>query len=194
MDVPSLNALATGRDPEHASIVVTKGLLDTLDRQELEAVVAHELAHVRNYDVRFLTWLTVLVGSVAMVRDVVLRWMRFGGRGGSRRGGTTAGPQLAGLAIVVILVVVAPVLAAVIRFAAQRKREYLADATAAHVTKNPGALASALEKIATTTEVRMDVPRSMEPMFFVGPSAHADVGWFDTHPPIRRRIDLLRRM
>ena len=147
-----INAFATGRDPEHASVTVTRGLMNALDRQELEGVIAHEISHVRNRDVTFMTLVAVLVGLAAILSHIILRTYRFrsytGGRG--RRGGRDrdrGGIGMAILAFGFILAIFAPLLTRIVQFAVSRKREYLADASGAELTRYPDGLASALDKI-----------------------------------------------
>ncbi|MBA2667304.1 MAG: M48 family metallopeptidase [Trueperaceae bacterium] len=195
IDSPAPNAFATGRDPKHGVVAVTTGLLDLLDRQELEGVVAHELAHIRNYDIRFASLLAATVGAVVLMRDVILRAMRFGGaRGRGRSSGGGKGQALAMVALVVLLIV-APILATLLRMAVSRRREYLADATGAYITRNPEGLASALEKLRDFSGERLQVSEGVQHMFFVNPLAKRNAhGLFSTHPPIQERIDRLRRV
>lgn len=191
IDDAAPNAFATGRDPSRAAIAVTKGLIELLDRQELEGVVAHEMAHIRNYDVRFMSFLAATVGAIVVLRDLVLRWMRFGRR---RSSGGGRG-QLVALAAVLVLVVLAPVMGTLLHFAVSRRREYLADATGAYVTRNPEGLASALEKLRDVSGRPLAVSEGVRHMFFVNPVARQNAtGWWATHPPIQERIDRLRRM
>lgn len=198
IDSGAPNAFATGRDPRHASIAVTRGMIEQLDRQELEGVVAHEMAHIRNYDIRFLSMLAATVGAIVILRDVVLRWFRFGELGGSRsrRGGRGAnrGQGIMGVLLLVLLVL-GPILATILRLAVSRRREFLADATGAYITRNPEGLASALEKLAAYDGPGLEVSEGVRHMFIVNPLAkHNAVDIFATHPPIRERIDRLRRM
>ena len=200
IDSPAPNAFATGRDPQHASVAVTRGLIDMLDRQELEGVVAHEMAHVRNYDIRFLSMLAATVGAIVILRDLVLRWFRFGelGGGGRRGGGgdrnANRGQGIMGILLVVLLVL-GPILATMLRLAVSRRREFLADATGAYITRNPEGLASALEKLASYQGEGLAVSEGVRHMFIVNPLAkHNAVDLFATHPPIQERIDRLKRM
>ena len=186
------NAFATGRNPETAAIAVTTGLIERLDRQELEGVVAHEMAHIKNFDIRVASILVVSVGILLVLRDLVLRSMRYGGRGGSRRGGGKR--QAPYMVILVVLLVLAPVLAMLLRFAVSRRREYLADATGAYITRNPEGLASALEKIRDANEP-LDVSEGVHHLFFTNPAAGRNAqSLLATHPPIQERVDRLRRM
>jgi len=197
IDSPAPNAFATGRDPQHASIAVTRGLIDMMDRQELEGVVAHEMAHVRNYDIRFLSMLAATIGAIVILRDLVLRWFQFGAFGGSRsrRGGrgNNRGQGIM-MVLLVALLVLGPILATILRLAVSRRREYLADATGAYVTRNPEGLASALEKLGSYQGDGLEVSEGVRHMFIVNPLArHNGVDLFATHPPIQERIDRLRR-
>ena len=189
------NAFATGRNPETAAIAVTTGLIERLDRQELEGVVAHEMAHVKNYDIRVASILVVSVGILLVLRDLVLRGMRVGARGTRglpRRGGGKR--QAPYMVILLVLLVVAPVLAMLLRFAVSRRREYLADATGAYITRNPEGLARALEKIRDAHEP-LDVSEGVHHLFFTNPAASRNAqSLLATHPPIQERIDRLRRM
>ncbi len=198
IDDPSPNAFATGRNPQNAAIAFTTGLLEILDRQELEGVVAHELAHVRNYDVRFLSLLAATVGALLVVRDLVMRWAFFGRRrsvGGGGGGGGNAQAKAVAVVALIVLLIVAPLLGTLLRLAVGRKREYLADATAAHITRNPEGLARALEKLRDWRGEPLKVSEGVRHMFFVNPNLKANAaGWFSTHPPIDDRIDRLRRM
>ena len=156
---PDLNAFATGHDSRHASIAVTEGLLDTLDRDELQGVVAHEMSHIQNDDVKLMTLLAGMLGAVALLSDAMGRYLRMGGRvGGSSRGGGRAGgkggnPLGAVLLVLwVFTLLIAPVVTRLLAMAVSRKREYLADATAAQFTRHPEALARALEKLDAATQ------------------------------------------
>ena len=142
------NAFATGRGPEHSSIAVTRGLLDTLDREELQGVVAHEMSHIRNLDIRVMTVVAALVGAMALLSDWARRGMTWGG--GSRRrgnGAEPAAPAIVFLAIWLVAIVLAPFVAQLLAMMVSRRREYLADASGAELTRNPIGLARALEKI-----------------------------------------------
>ncbi len=206
IDSPAPNAFATGRDPKHASIAVTKGLIDTLDRQELEGVVAHEMSHVKNYDIRFMSMLAATIGVIVILRDLVLRWYQFGalggGFGGSRRsrGGRSGGDggnrgQGIMVILLVVLLVLGPILGTLLRLAVSRRREFLADATGAYITRNPEGLASALGKLAAYQGEGLAVSEGVRHLFIVNPLAkHNGVDLFATHPPIQERIDRLHRM
>jgi heat shock protein HtpX len=200
IDSPAPNAFATGRDPQHASIAVTRGLIDTLDRQELEGVVAHEMSHVKNYDIRFMSMLAATIGVIVILRDLVLRWFQFGAFGGPRRSRGSrdrSGNRGQGIMIVllIVLLVLGPILATILRLAVSRRREFLADATGAYITRNPEGLASALEKLAAYQGEGLEVSEGVRHLFIVNPLArHNAMHLLATHPPIEERIDRLRRM
>lgn len=199
IDDTAPNAFATGRNPEHAAIAVTTGLVDKLNRQELEGVVAHEMAHIRNYDIRMTTLAAVLVGSVALMSDWAMRSLRWGmwsGGHASRRRDRGGG---AGLLILVVLVmaILAPIAARLLQFALSRRREYLADANGALLTRYPEGLASALEKISADREPLEVANRATAPLYFINPLFDHQgrrAGLFDTHPPIEDRIRRLRSL
>ncbi len=207
MDDPSPNAFATGRDPEHSIICVTQGLIDTMDREEVQGVIGHEMAHVRDYDIRTMMMIAVLVAGIAMLADFVYRSMWYtGGVAGGRResrndgeGGGGAG-VLIGL-VVLILAVLAPIFAQLLAMAVSREREYLADAASVEFTRNPRALLRALERIAQTESPLRNASRGTAHLFIVNPLEGAredDEGFFanlfSTHPPLGRRIARLRAM
>lgn len=186
------NAFATGMDPRKGVICVTTGLLEKLDRDELQGVVAHEMAHIRNNDVRLMTTLALTVGLIVLLRDAFLRsrW-RYGGGGRSRDGNQV----LAILAI--LLLILAPVFATLLHFAVSRKREYMADATAVQFTRYPDGLARALEKIASDPDELEAANKATEPMYIVSPFQkfhEVSSALYSTHPPIRDRIRRLRAM
>jgi heat shock protein HtpX len=195
IDSPAPNAFATGRDPQHGVIAVTTGMLELLDRQELEGVVAHEMAHVKNFDIRFASMLAATVGAIVLLRDVAWRGMVYGGR--SRRSSSRGGGKGQGLAMVllVVLLVLAPILATLLKLAVSRRREYLADATGAYITRNPEGLARALAKIRDYAGKPLEVSEGVRHLFFANPvrALNANV-WLSTHPPIDDRIARLRQM
>jgi len=187
------NAFATGRDPQHASIAVTRGLLDKLDRTELEGVIAHELSHVGNRDIRVMVLVVILVGTVALLADWMWRSM-FWGRGRDRdRGG--GGAIIAVIAIA--LAVLTPIVATLIQLAVSRQREYLADASGALLTRYPPGLASALRKIAADKEPLEVANKATAALYIANPLKDAPAFFdhlFDTHPPIEERIKRLEAM
>jgi len=199
------NAFATGRDPDHASIAVTEGLLRTLNREELQGVVAHEMAHIRNFDIRLMTVVAALVGAILLLSDWNMRAMRFGGgrRGGSsdRGNGKSEGGGLIFLAIWLLAIILAPVIGRLLAMAVSRRREYLADATAAELTRNPLGLASALEKIERAVEPTPMIKRGSAHLCIadpLGPKLDNREGpWANlwaTHPPMAKRIAALKAM
>jgi heat shock protein HtpX len=189
------NAFATGRDPQHASIAVTRGLMRTLNREELQGVIAHELSHVRNYDIRFATLVGVLVGVIALVADFFVRFGFFGGFG-RRRGGGDASGNVIVVGLALLLAVVAPLAAYMVQLAVSRRREYLADASGVELTRNPLALARALNKIAADTRPLRHANRATAHLYIENPRRKDKEysGVFDTHPPVRRRIAVLLEM
>jgi heat shock protein HtpX len=192
------NAFATGRDPNNAHVVVTRGLLDKLEPAELEGVLAHEMSHIGNYDIRVMTITVVLVGLVALISDVALRWTIFGA--GHRRGSRDKGGGLATLIVVALAIlaaVLAPLIAQVIKFAVSRRREYLADASGALLCRNPDALARALEKISGDQEPLEAANKATAHLYISNPlKEHQSFlnGLFQTHPPIEERVRILRSM
>jgi heat shock protein HtpX len=194
------NAFATGRDPNHASLAVTTGLLEKLDREELQGVIGHELAHVRNLDIRFELLVAVLVGSIALLADFFMRFTFWGGFGGSRRReGGGGGGALVVVAIVLglILSLIAPFIGRLVQLAVSRQREYLADASSVELTRNPYGLERALVKISADREVLEVANRATQHMYFVNPikkwEARAS-GLMATHPPIVDRVNRLRAL
>jgi heat shock protein HtpX len=194
------NAFATGRDPRHASLAVTTGLLDKLDREELQGVIGHELSHVRNLDIRFALLVAVLVGSIVLLADFFLRFTFWGGVGGRRdRGGRGGGGGLVIVMIVVglILALVAPFVARLVQMAVSRQREYLADASSVEMTRNPYGLERALAKIASDQEVLEVANRATQHLYIVNPIKKFEArssNLMSTHPPIIDRINRLRTL
>jgi heat shock protein HtpX len=198
IDDTAPNAFATGRDPKHASVAITSGLLQKLDREELQGVMAHELSHVRNYDIRFSLMVGVLVGSVALLADFFLRFTFWGG-GGRRRGGDrdSGGAQAVVFLIAIMLAVVAPIAARLVQLAISRQREYLADASAVELTRNPVGLEQALAKIAADPEVLEVANRATQHLYFENPIKKFEQrssNLFDTHPPVLDRVNRLRSL
>jgi heat shock protein HtpX len=193
METDALNAFATGLHKGQYSITVTRGLMNTLKDEELEAVLAHELTHIRNADVRLLIIAVIFVGIFSFVGEIAFRSLRFGGAGSSRRSSSRDSGGGAVIAIIVALVIIgiAYALAIVIRFALSRKREYLADAGAVELTKNPDAMITALQKISGNSVVA-SAPSEVREMFIENP--HSDfASIFATHPPIEKRIEVLAK-
>jgi len=190
-----MNAFATGRDPEHASVTVTTGLMKALNRQELEGVLAHELSHIRNRDVTFMTLVAVAVGLIAILSDMILRSFRYGAfSGGRKKRDKSGGITLVILAVGFILAIFAPLLTRLVQFAVSRKREYLADASGVELTRYSEGLAAALEKIKNNNRGNMKVSEAVSHLFFVDPNKSALDALYATHPPIDERIKRLRQM
>lgn len=192
IDDPRPNAFATGRDPEHASIAVTAGLLNRLNRDEVQGVVAHEMAHIQNRDILYVMMAAVMIGVIALMSDLFLRSLRFtGGRTRSRgKGGGQL--QIILLVLAIVFAILGPIAAQMLYFAISRRREYLADACGAQYTRYPEGLASALEKISGDPGGRENKNRAMAPMYIINPMAAASLG--STHPPTEERIRILRSM
>jgi len=199
------NAFATGRDPQHASIAVTSGLLDLVTREELQGVVAHELSHIRNLDVRLLTVIAALVGAVALLSDWTRRGMRYGSfrgdRGRNREKGGGGAIALVFLVLWLAAAILAPIIGQLLAMAVSRRREYLADASGAELTRNPGALADALGRIDGAVEPTSAIKRGSAHLCIADPLGRS-VGiregfWPDllaTHPPMKNRIAALKQM
>lgn len=190
------NAFATGRDPQHAVVCITTGLLQKLDKMELEGVIAHELSHIKNYDMRLMSIVVILVGLVALLSDWFLRFSFWGGRGRKKdSGGGQIGLILTLVAIV--LAILSPLIAQLIKLAISRNREYLADASAALITRYPEGLASALEKISADTELLEASNKATAHLYIVNPlkdRASFMNNLFSTHPPIEERVKRLKEM
>jgi heat shock protein HtpX len=190
METDALNAFATGLHKGQYSITVTRGLMNTLTDEELEAVLAHELTHIRNADVRLLVIAVVFVGIFSFVGELAFRSLRFGGTGSSRRSRGGGGGAIIAILAALAIIAVAYALAIVIRFALSRRREYLADAGAVELTKNPDAMITALQKISGNAVV--NAPSEVREMFIENP--HSDfASLFATHPPIEKRIEALAK-
>lgn len=192
----ALNAFATGRNPQNAVICATTGLLQTLNKTELEGVLAHELSHIGNYDIRFMTLVVVMVGIITLLADWLLRMSFFGG-GDDDNNGSNPIFLVAGI----VLMIVSPIIATLIQLAVSRKREFLADATGSLLTRYPEGLASALEKIAADHEPLEAANKATAHLYISNPLKDHEgdsQGWFaslfNTHPPIEERIKRLRQM
>jgi len=199
IDDPAMNAFATGRSPKHAAVTVTSGLLQKMNRDELQGVVAHETSHIQNRDVLLMTLCSVLLGTIVILAWYGSRVMLFSGGSGGRRSGGGGGGNGAAIIVVVaiLLAILAPIFAQLIYFAISRKREYLADASGALYTRYPEGLASALEKIADSTVGVKSANQAFAPMYIANPFRKEGRPASDltsTHPPIRERIKILRSM
>ncbi len=194
----NINAFATGRDPQHASLAVTVGAVEQLANEELEGVLAHELSHIKNYDVRYMTLVVVLVGIITLLSDFFWRARWFGG--GRRGDSSDRGGQLGAIFMIVglVLLMLAPIIGQLIQLAVSRKREFLADASGALLTRYPEGLARALEKIASTTTAPMARANNAIAHLYIsspfGPRAGGVSKLFSTHPRIAERIKALRQM
>ncbi len=189
-----LNAFAMGIKPQNSAVAVTSGLLKQLNRDELQGVIGHEVGHIVNQDIRFMTIAAVTMGAIIMLSDLFLRTLRYsGGRRSSRRGGGEG--QLIILLVALALAILAPIVAQLLYFSCSRKREYLADASSARFTRYPEGLASALEKIGAGPKMQKGVNRAVAPMYTVNPLQRASVSsLFSTHPPLDKRINILRKL
>lgn len=192
----AINAFATGRDPKHSVVCVTTGILERLNKTELEGVLAHELSHVRNYDIRLMSIVVILVGLVALLADFFMRSLWFGG---NRRRDDRSNVQGIFLMIGIVLAILSPLIATLIQLAVSRKREFLADASGALLTRYPEGLASALEKISKDKEPLEVANNATAHLYISNPfkskaSGHWFANLFNTHPPIEERIRILRAM
>ena len=199
IDDPAINAFATGRSPKHAAVTVTSGLLQKMNRDELQGVVAHEMSHIQNRDVLLMTLCSVLLGTIVILAWYGSRVMLFSGGSGGRRSGNGGGGGGAAVIVIIalLLAILAPIFAQLIYFAISRKREYLADASGALYTRYPEGLASALEKIADSTVGLKSANKAFAPMYIANPFRKEGRSASDltsTHPPIRERVRILRNM
>jgi heat shock protein HtpX len=200
IDDTAPNAFATGRDPRHASVAITTGLLQKLDREELQGVMGHELSHVRNFDIRFSLLVAVLVGSIALLADFFLRFTFWGGgrsRGGDRDRGGGGGLAAIAFIVAIVLAVLAPIIARIVQLAVSRQREYLADASSVELTRNPRGLEQALAKISTDREVLEVANRATQHLYFTNPIKKFEersTSMFSTHPSVVDRINRLRQL
>ncbi len=192
------NAFASGRDPQHAAVTVTRGLLDKLNRDQLQGVIAHEFSHIKNYDVLFATVIAIQVGLIALICDFFLRYTFWGG-GGRRRDsrGKGGGSGAIFLVLAVVLAILAPLFSKLLQLAISRQREYLADGSAAVLTRYPEGLASALEVISGDQEILEAANRATQHLYIANPlkgKQREGYSVFSTHPPIQERIQRLRNM
>ncbi len=191
IDDPAPNAFATGRDPQNSAIAVTTGLLKIMDRQELEGVIAHEMSHIKNYDIRFATIAIVMIGMISIIGNIAWRSMFYSG-GSSREDRGGGAIMIIGL----VFVIFAPIFAKLVQLAMSRKREFLADATGAMLTRYPPGLASALEKIKKANMPVQHASETTAPLYFANPLKGGGFlsSVFSTHPPIDERIKILKSM
>ena len=204
IDDPALNAFATGRDPNHASLAITSGLLDKLNRDELQGVIGHEIGHIKNRDIRLMLFASILLGSIVILAWYASRILFFSGMsGGSRRSSSKSGGGGGGIATLIILVagialmILAPIIAQIIYFSISRKREYLADASSALYTRYPEGLASALDKLQNNSTQVKNANKATAPMYISNPFYKKGMSvndLFATHPPLTDRIHILRAM
>ena len=198
----ALNAFATGRNPEHSSIAVTRGLLDSMNRVELEGVIAHELSHVLGRDILVGTVVATLVGAIVLIAEFMMRWFWWGGFGGRRGDDRGGGPvTLILFAVAILLLILSPIIAQIVKFAVSRRREYLADAQGAMLTRYPPGLASALRKIGAAQGIPMRSANNATAHLWLHQPSRLQgnrVGFmerlFSTHPPIEERIRILEEM
>ena len=191
------NAFATGRDPKHSVIAVTRGLLDKLNRDELQGVIAHEMSHIRNYDIRYATLVGILVGVIALLCDFFLRSLRFTNLKKRDRSKGSSQAQLIFFVLGLVLAILAPLSAKMLQMAISRQREFLADASGVELTRNPLGLASALEKISTDTEPLEAANRATQHLYIINPVKQFSMkssALMSTHPPLEARINILKSM
>ncbi|CAN5804039.1 zinc metalloprotease HtpX [soil metagenome] len=197
IDDSAPNAFATGRDPKHASVAVTTGLLEKLDREELQGVIGHEMSHIGNYDIRFTLLVGVLVGAIALLADFFLRFTFWGGgrrNSDNDRGGGAGGLAVILLVVALVLAILAPLIARIVQASVSRTRESLADVTGVELTRNPLGLSRALRKIADDREVLEVANRATQHLYIVNPIKSFEErakSLFDTHPPIGERVRAL---
>jgi len=199
IDDPALNAFATGRDPNRAAVAITSGLLQKLNRDQLQGVIGHEISHIKNRDVLLMAITAVLLGTIVILAWYATRILFFSSMAGGRRSSSSGGGsgQLIILAVGIVLIILAPIMAQFIYFAISRKREYLADASSALYTRYPEGLASALEKLAASTSQLKSANKATAPMYIINPFRKKGMrasNLTSTHPPISERIRILRSM
>jgi heat shock protein HtpX len=192
---PAPNAFATGRNPQHAAIAVTTGIRQIMTKAELEGVLAHEMSHIKNYDILFMTLVSVFVGTITMLADWFMRWGMWGGN--RRRDSREGNSSINGIIMVVglVLIILSPIIATIIQLAISRKREYLADASGVLLTRYPEGLANALEKISSTAAPMANANKATAHLFISNPlKSNGFSKLFSTHPPLADRIKILREM
>jgi len=199
MDDPNINAFASGRDPQHAVLCFTTGALEKLDKQELEGVIGHELSHIANYDIRFITLTAILVGMIAIISQIFLRRLFWSSLSGGGRGRNQS--QAVFIIIGIVLAILAPIVVMLVQFSISRKREFAADASAVKFIRTPTGLKKALMKINNEHQTHKDlstehkrINRAMAPLFISDPFKKKIQNAFSTHPPLKKRIEILERM
>jgi len=190
MENSQINAFATGKNPKDSVICVTTGSLEKLNKQELEGVLSHELSHIANYDIRFMTLTAILVGLISIIAQVFLRSLWWSSLTGGRDGDSNGKARLIIMIIGIIFAIIAPLLVALVQLAISRRREYSADAMAVKFIRSPTGLIGALEKIKKNQ--KMKVPQAIAPLFLSKPSRNSEL--FSTHPALERRIEVLKKM
>lgn len=195
IETGAMNAFATGMKPERAAIGITRGMLESMTRDELQGVVGHEMAHIANLDTRYMTAVGILVGLIALVADGIRNWVYYGGlnRSGRRRGKGAGALSV----VVIVFSILAPIAATLVRFAVSRQREYLADATSVRFTRNPRGLISALRKLERAAKPFKGANRATQHMFIVNPFRNFDntrSALFATHPPLIDRVERLQNL
>lgn len=198
IDSPAINAFATGRDPQEGVVALTTGLIERLNNEEIEGVIAHEIAHIQNYDIRLATIAIAFVGIVSVINELVVRSLWFGGgriKGRSKNDRNKGGSGIF-LAIGLIFIILAPIFSRLLQLALSRRREYAADTTAAWLTRNPQGLANALRKIAIDPYPLRQATKSTAALYIVNPLNKLSMAAnsFSTHPPIEKRIELLEQL
>ena len=185
----SPNAFATGRDPNHSSVAVTTGLLEIMNRQELEGVIAHEMSHIGNRDIKVMTVVAILFGIISIVSDIALRSLIFGGGSGDRDNG-----NILLIIVAIVFIVLAPIVGLLVQLSMSRNREYLADASGAKLTRYPKGLADALTKIAKVNLPVAKAGKGTAQLYIANPLKNRVSNWLSTHPPIEERIKRLNAM
>lgn len=191
----AINAFATGRDPEHAVVCFTTGALERLNRDQLQGVAAHELAHIKNYDVRTMTLATVLVGIAVLISDFLLRMFLYGSFNNNSNSKNSGQIAIIAIVVAIILAILTPIIAKMITFAISRSREFSADATAVEFTRNPEGLAQALEVISNDNQILKSANKATAHLYISNPLLKKKSfmsNWFSTHPPVQDRINALR--
>jgi len=193
MQEESINAFATGRNPKQSVVCVTTGSLDKLSKDELEGVLAHELSHIRNYDIRFITIVAVVVGLISIIAQMFLRSLWYGGMSGRDNSNNNGKSDALLIVIGIVLAIIAPIVVKLVQLAISRKREYMADAGSVEITRYPKGLIGALEKIKNDKKP-IKVSQAVAPLFISDPAKQRFFNLFQTHPPVEERIKVLKAM